>query len=93
MAVKRVFDVVVLAERCKECSLCIHVCPKKILVMGEKLNSRGYRVVTVTQPSLCIGCRLCEYSCPDFVLRVEPSSDGVAKSVIVWSGSVEIVRG
>ncbi|BEP16839.1 hypothetical protein PYJP_01910 [Pyrofollis japonicus] len=89
---KRAFDIIILADRCKECGLCIHVCPKKILVTGDKQNKKGYRVTTVTKPSLCIGCRLCEFSCPDFVLRIEPSSDGVAKALMVWGdGQVEVI--
>ena len=94
MAPRRAYDIIILANRCKECGLCIHVCPKKILVTGNKQNQKGYRVTTVTKPSDCIGCRLCEYSCPDFVIRVEPSSNGVPKALMVWGeNQVEIIKG
>ena len=30
-------------ERCKGCELCTIVCPKKIIVMANHFNSKGYR--------------------------------------------------
>ncbi len=64
------FHVVVIAERCKECGICIHVCPKKVLEKGDKANSRGFRYPVPVREGDCIGCRLCEMNCPDFAIYV-----------------------
>jgi len=61
----------VLKERCKECGLCVFVCPTKVLDRGSERNSRGYRYVVPARPEKCIGCRMCEYSCPDFAIFIE----------------------
>lgn len=64
------FVVHVIRDRCKECGLCISVCPVKILAVGDEQNSQGYRPPVVTEPDKCIGCRLCELACPDFAIFV-----------------------
>ena len=33
--------VVVIAERCKSCQYCIKFCPKNVLALGTKVNSKG----------------------------------------------------
>lgn len=33
-------------ERCKGCLLCTSVCPENILVQGNVINSKGYKVIT-----------------------------------------------
>jgi len=57
---------------CKGCGLCVLVCPKKILELHrEKLNSKGYHPISVTDESACIGCASCARMCPDLVFTVE----------------------
>ena len=51
-------------KRCKGCSLCVAFCPKQVF---EK-NSMGKPIVKA--PENCIGCRMCEYRCPDYALFV-----------------------
>lgn len=58
-------------ERCKACGLCIDVCPKKIIKVSDKLNSKGYQPVEVTPMEECIGCAACARICPDCVFKVE----------------------
>ncbi len=65
------FRVSVVADRCKECGLCIAVCPKKVLVRSNKYNKYGFRYPEPARIEECIGCRLCEYNCPDFAIYVE----------------------
>ncbi len=64
----------VLTERCKECGICVTVCPTKVLEIGSARNRRGYRHAVPARPEKCIGCRLCEYNCPDFAIFVEVSA-------------------
>ncbi|MCX8185021.1 MAG: 4Fe-4S binding protein [Sulfolobales archaeon] len=61
----------VITERCKECGICVAVCPTKVLARGDSRNRRGYRYVVPAYPDKCIGCKMCEYSCPDFAIFVE----------------------
>ncbi|MEM0025138.1 MAG: 4Fe-4S binding protein [Zestosphaera sp.] len=65
------FRVSIVTSRCKECGICIGVCPTKVLVRGSKYNEYGFRYPLPANIEKCIGCRLCEYSCPDFAVFVE----------------------
>lgn len=60
-------------ERCKSCGHCSVACPKKIIVVSDRLNSKGYHPYTVPEESMkdCIGCASCARMCPDVVIRVE----------------------
>ena len=59
-------------EACKGCSLCINVCPKKILQLHkEKLNTKGYHPISIIDMDACIGCASCARMCPDVVFTVE----------------------
>lgn len=58
-------------ESCKECGLCMAVCPKQILRKSVTAsNSQGYFPVEVTDPEKCIGCAFCATMCPDCVITV-----------------------
>lgn len=60
-------------DRCKGCSLCIEVCPTKIIEFDEKLNIKGYHPAIVKEDKMdkCIGCASCAKVCPDVVIKVE----------------------
>ena len=58
-------------ERCKGCTLCITACPKKLIALSDKINSKGSHPATVTDESACIGCALCARMCPDCAITVE----------------------
>ena len=59
-------------ERCKGCELCISACPKKIVRLANRFNSKGYRPAEVAEQdqSQCIGCAFCARMCPDVVIEV-----------------------
>ena len=59
------------SERCKRCLLCTAVCPKKIVKLSDKLNSKGYHPAEVTEQEKCIACAMCATMCPDTVITVE----------------------
>lgn len=61
--------VVIDFEMCKGCGLCVSVCPRGVLALGDKLNNAGYQVVTVVNGD-CNGCTLCAVICPDVVLKI-----------------------
>jgi len=68
-------DVIITDYLCKGCSLCIGVCPPKVLVQGKALNRQGYYAVTYTG-SGCTGCGICFYICPEpgaITIRVRKS--------------------
>ncbi len=57
-------------ERCKGCGLCVRACPKGVLHIGDRINSKGYTVVEVRDGSRCTGCAFCAEMCPDVVISV-----------------------
>ena len=50
--------VTVNKDRCKECGLCIHHCPRKAISKCDVLNANGYYPVQVDDEA-CIACGLC----------------------------------
>ena len=57
-------------DLCKSCLYCIEACPKGVLEVGTKLNSKGYQFVIVKDQDACIGCAMCAQICPDAVIEV-----------------------
>ena len=59
-------------DLCKGCSLCVSVCPVKILDLDRtRLNIKGYHPAGAFEPDKCIGCANCALICPDLVITVE----------------------
>ena len=56
--------VVINAEECKGCGLCVDVCTPKALQLSEHLNRYGYHPA-VYSGSGCNGCGLCFFTCPE----------------------------
>ncbi|MDD4028258.1 MAG: 4Fe-4S binding protein [Caldisericia bacterium] len=61
---KKVNDVVINELRCKRCSICVQICPKKVFA----IDSTGY--VFVEDLPSCIGCLSCQEHCPDLAVEV-----------------------
>ena len=57
-------------ELCKGCGICVAFCPQKVLELAQKVNSKGYPVVTPVSPQKCNGCTICAMVCPDVALTV-----------------------
>ncbi len=65
------FRVVVDAERCKGCELCVVVCPPRNLRLTRAFNRGGYHPVEFSfrgERGDCTGCGLCYWVCPDFAI-------------------------
>lgn len=60
--------VVIDAERCKGCELCIPACPPKVLRMSTRRNASGYLLPDLLEG--CTGCGACLMVCPDFCFEV-----------------------
>jgi 2-oxoglutarate ferredoxin oxidoreductase subunit delta len=59
---------VIDAEACKGCELCIPACPPDVLSMSAAVNEAGYRYPVLHEG--CTGCTACQLVCPDFVFTV-----------------------
>ena len=60
--------VYIIEDRCKGCGYCIEYCPRDVLAVSERFNSKGYHPPAVKQPDLCVNCHYCEAICPDFAI-------------------------
>ncbi|BCR36471.1 4Fe-4S binding protein [Mariniplasma anaerobium] len=57
---------------CKGCELCTSACPVDILYLDKnRMNEKGYHLISVTDMDKCIGCANCAIICPDSVIKVE----------------------
>ena len=65
--------VVIDAERCKGCELCIPACPPNVLRMSDRRNSSGYLLPELLEG--CTGCSACLMVCPDFCFEVYQFDD------------------
>jgi 2-oxoglutarate ferredoxin oxidoreductase subunit delta len=70
---------VIDAERCKGCELCIPACPPRVLSMSRVANRQGY-----LHPELspgCTGCTACQQVCPDYVFQVYKYAEPVMVAI------------
>lgn len=59
------FSPLIDKKLCKQCGLCLHFCPRKVL----EPDRDGYPYPA--RPEDCRGCGLCFDRCPDFAVEVE----------------------
>ena len=57
-------------ERCKGCSFCIEFCPKKVIVLSDNLNAKGYFTARFEENDQCTGCATCALMCPEVAIEV-----------------------
>jgi 2-oxoglutarate ferredoxin oxidoreductase subunit delta len=76
--------IIINAERCKGCGLCVAVCPNNSIVISEKSNQTGYfpaEPVPADKRSVesgvegakntdCTGCGVCAIICPEAIIEV-----------------------
>ena len=48
----------------------IKFCPKQVLAIGEKVNSKGYEYIEQVNLESCISCAICARICPDGAIEV-----------------------
>jgi 2-oxoglutarate ferredoxin oxidoreductase subunit delta len=61
---------------CKDCKLCMSVCPHQLIESSDRLNQKGYYPASFSERDLkredrkCTGCGLCAISCPEIAIEV-----------------------
>jgi 2-oxoglutarate ferredoxin oxidoreductase subunit delta len=63
-------QVYLIPERCKGCNLCIHFCPKQVLIQSPKTNTKGYHYpeIAAGKEHDCVNCEFCAMVCPEFAI-------------------------
>ena len=61
--------IIINAERCKGCRLCVKVCPKGSIVISKQSNKAGYFPAEAINVD-CTGCCVCALVCPEAVIEV-----------------------
>ncbi len=61
------------AAWCKSCDICVKLCPERCLILNAE------RIAELAEPDKCTGCRLCEWLCPDFAIRVHRDTGAIAQ--------------
>lgn len=63
--------VLVAADRCKGCGLCIDVCaPGALALDAGHVNAMGHHPVDLVNPDACTSCAKCARMCPDAALTI-----------------------
>lgn len=60
---------------CKGCGLCVSVCPKCVLEIDKKVNTKGYFPAFQARPEDCIKCAICCNMCPDVAISITETEE------------------
>lgn len=58
------YKIAVNAKWCKSCGICAAFCPRQVFDTDDEGRLR------VSGAENCVGCRMCEYRCPDMAITV-----------------------
>lgn len=58
-------SIIINEKLCKQCGICAYMCPKQVLKQEMGCSPQ------IENMESCIGCKLCQMSCPDFAIEVE----------------------
>lgn len=61
--------IIINAERCKGCGLCVIVCPRMGLAISKVSNKHGYFPAEIKKDE-CTGCATCAIMCPEAAIEV-----------------------
>jgi 2-oxoglutarate ferredoxin oxidoreductase subunit delta len=78
---RRNFRITVYEAWCKKCGICVAFCPAGALREHETTQQ------VVGTAAKCIGCRQCEWRCPDFAIIIKPSPAQIADSLTAGNKS------
>ncbi len=71
---------VIDSDKCKGCGLCVTVCPKNVLEISDKVNTKGYFPAFQARPEDCIYCAMCCTMCPDVAITISEVAEESAVS-------------
>lgn len=61
--------IILKQENCKGCGLCVSVCKKDAIKLGDAMNKKGYFYAVADQDK-CISCGMCYRMCPDCCIEL-----------------------
>ncbi|MCD8025259.1 MAG: 4Fe-4S binding protein, partial [Candidatus Gastranaerophilales bacterium] len=62
--------IVIDSDKCKNCGICIEVCPFKLI--GHSVHANIHGTITAEfqdKDNKCKGCALCAIMCPDIAIK------------------------
>lgn len=74
MARHKLKELLIERGRCKGCGICVHFCPKDVLVLDEEDKALATRLKD------CVACGMCELYCPDLAIEVVVEEDEEGKA-------------